>query len=270
MLSDAPVRVALPVGQCKLVYVSSAYVPVPYVTTHLRTLAQLDQVVTAQSTVNPHGSYVVPETIGIDGLFLTPAKKGLLSTMKRTYELLHFGCVTQWETFRRAVYAHQVLCHNDTSILRQFLMYPRFTSIDSGHVWVLIRGYINHMCGQTPTDLRMGAPIPTTNFAGLLVTLTETQRKAAINSKFESGREPRELEGWLEAQPQRFVLLGIDVDSYDAVILVTSSHYSGLLNILWLNCKHLLVVEPLYELLLTYVWRSFVRRPCCPTLWMTQ
>jgi hypothetical protein len=51
----------------------------------------------------------------------------------------------------------------------------------------------------------MGAPIPTTNIVGLLVTLTKTQRKAAINSKFESGREPRELEGWLEAQPQRFV-----------------------------------------------------------------
>jgi 8-oxo-dGTP pyrophosphatase MutT (NUDIX family) len=36
LLSDAPVRVALPIGQ-QLVYIYSASVPVPYVTTHLRT-----------------------------------------------------------------------------------------------------------------------------------------------------------------------------------------------------------------------------------------
>jgi hypothetical protein len=58
-------------------------------------------------------------------------------------------------------------------------MYLRFTSVDYGPLWLLIRGYINNLCGQTPTDLRMGAPIPTTNFDGLPVTLTETQRKAA-------------------------------------------------------------------------------------------
>jgi hypothetical protein len=86
---------------------------------------------------------------------------------------------------------------------------------------VLIRDYINQLCRQTPTDLRMGAPVATTNFVGLPVTLTWTQRKAAINSDFQSGREPRELEDWLEAQPQRFVLLGITNDSYDAVIWVT-------------------------------------------------
>jgi 8-oxo-dGTP pyrophosphatase MutT (NUDIX family) len=39
VLSDAPVRVALPDGQRQLVYVFSACVPVPYVTTHLRTPA---------------------------------------------------------------------------------------------------------------------------------------------------------------------------------------------------------------------------------------
>jgi 8-oxo-dGTP pyrophosphatase MutT (NUDIX family) len=41
LLSDAPVRVALPVGQ-QLVYIYSAYVPVPYVTTHLRNHAHLE------------------------------------------------------------------------------------------------------------------------------------------------------------------------------------------------------------------------------------
>jgi hypothetical protein len=66
----------------------------------------------------------------------------------------------------------------------------------------------------------MGAQVPTTNFAGLPVTLPETQRKAAINSPKQSDRFPRELEDWLEAQPQRFVLLGINADSYDAVIWV--------------------------------------------------
>jgi hypothetical protein len=64
----------------------------------------------------------------------------------------------------------------------------------------------------------MGAPFPTTNFPGLSVTLTEAQRKAAINSKFQSGREPRELKDWIEAQPQRYVLFGINADFYDAVI----------------------------------------------------
>jgi hypothetical protein len=47
LLSDAPVRVALLVGQ-DLVYVYSASIHVPYVTTHLRTHhAQLEQAVTA-------------------------------------------------------------------------------------------------------------------------------------------------------------------------------------------------------------------------------
>jgi hypothetical protein len=94
---------------------------------------------------------------------------------------------------------------------------------------MLIRGYINKFCGHTPTDLRMGAPRPTTSFDGLPVTLTETQRKAASNLKFQFGREPRELEDGLEAQPQRFVLLGITVDPYDAVIWFTSQ-FSGPLN----------------------------------------
>jgi predicted phosphoadenosine phosphosulfate sulfurtransferase len=78
---------------------------------------------------------------------------------------------------------------------------------------------------------------PTTNFVGLPVTLTETQRKAAINSKFQYGREPRELEDWLEAQPQRVVMLGVNADSYDAVIWVTSQ-FSRPLNNWWLNREH--------------------------------
>jgi ADP-ribose pyrophosphatase YjhB (NUDIX family) len=52
LLSDAPIRVALPDGQ-QLIYVYSAFVPVPFVTSQLRTPAQLEQAVTAQSTINP-------------------------------------------------------------------------------------------------------------------------------------------------------------------------------------------------------------------------
>jgi ADP-ribose pyrophosphatase YjhB (NUDIX family) len=75
LLSDAPVQVALHVGH-SLAYVYTASVHVPYVTTHLRTPAQLKLVVTTQSTINPDGSYVVPETLDVGGLTLTPARRG--------------------------------------------------------------------------------------------------------------------------------------------------------------------------------------------------
>jgi 8-oxo-dGTP pyrophosphatase MutT (NUDIX family) len=167
LLSDAPVRVALLVGQ-QLVYVYSAFVLVPYVTTHLRTPAQLEHAVTSQSTINPDGSYVVPETLDVGGLNLTPAKTRLLPAMKHKSELLHFGYVSKWGTFRRAVYTSQKLFHDDTTIPRQFFMYPRFSWVDSGLVWLLIRGYINQLCGETPTALRVGTPMPTTNWLAYL------------------------------------------------------------------------------------------------------
>jgi hypothetical protein len=103
--------------------------------------------------------------------------------------------------------------------------YSRFTSVDYSHVWLLIGGCINQLCGETQTDLRMGVPAPKNNFAGVSVTLTKTQRKAAINFEFQSGCESRELEEWLEAQPQRFAILGITDDSYDAVVWVTSHNF---------------------------------------------
>jgi hypothetical protein len=43
-----------------------------------------------------------------------------------------------------------------------------------------------------------------TDFVGLTVTLTETQRKAAIMSPLQCGIEARQLEDWLETQQQRF------------------------------------------------------------------
>jgi hypothetical protein len=113
--------------------------------------------------------------------------------MKQKNELLHFGYVTQWEIFRRTIYTHHVLCYDDPSVPRHLFMYPGFIFDDFGPVWLLIRGNINQLCRQTPTDLRMGAPVPTTNFASLPVTLTGIQRKAAINSPMQFGRLPREL-----------------------------------------------------------------------------
>jgi hypothetical protein len=112
-------------------YVYSASVPVPYVTTHLRTLAQLEHVVIAQSTIDPYGSYVVPETIDIGGLSLMPAKTGLLPSLKQKNKLLHFGYVTQWEIFRRVGYTQQALCFDYPPVPRQHFMYPRFSSVDS-------------------------------------------------------------------------------------------------------------------------------------------
>jgi hypothetical protein len=168
--------------------------------------------------------------------------------MKHKSELLHFGFVTRWEIFRRAVYTSQALFYDDASFPRQLFMYPRFSSVDSGHLWRLVRGYINQLGGETPTDLRVGTPIPTTNFAGLLVTLTETQRKAAATSPYQYGEDARVLEDWLEAQPQRFLLLGITVDSYDLDIWVTSQ-FSRPLNGLWLNRKQQAVIHATFDLL---------------------
>jgi ADP-ribose pyrophosphatase YjhB (NUDIX family) len=235
LLSDEHVRATLPQGR-QLVYVYSASIHVMFATNNLRTSAQVEQAVTAQSTVNPDVTYVVPETINIDGLTLTPAQKGLLRTEKQKSELLHFGYVTQWESFLRAVYQHVPVMHDDTTIPRQFHMYSRFTTVDSGRVWLLIRGHINQLTGEGPTDLRVGMPMPTHNLDGLPITLTETQRKAAINSPLKNGRIANELEGWLEAQPQRFLMLGITYDSYDSVMWDTSQFF-GQLNGWWLNRK---------------------------------
>jgi 8-oxo-dGTP pyrophosphatase MutT (NUDIX family) len=65
MLSEAPVRVTLPQGR-QLVYVYSASITVLFSTNNLRTPVEVEQVVTAQSTFNPDGTYVVPETININ------------------------------------------------------------------------------------------------------------------------------------------------------------------------------------------------------------
>jgi hypothetical protein len=48
------------------------------------------------------------------------------------------------------------------------------------------------------------------------------------------GRDPRKLEDLLEAQPQRFAMLGINADSYNVIVWVTYQLF-GPLNTWWLN-----------------------------------
>jgi hypothetical protein len=80
------------------------------------------------------------------------------------------------------------------------------------------------------------------------VTLTENQRKASVTSPLQSGKSARELEDWLEAQPQRFLLLGITADSNDSVIWVTSQFF-GPLNGWWLNRKQHASIHATFDLL---------------------
>jgi ADP-ribose pyrophosphatase YjhB (NUDIX family) len=218
LLSNNPRRVPLNVGKHKLVYIYVACVPIPHVTANLRTLATISQVVTSQSTTNPYGSYVVPSAIDIDGLTLAPSKHGLLHETQRKLEMLHFGYVAQREAFRGAVISEQLFAYDDTSLPRQLFFFTQFTAADYGPLWMLIKGYVNELCRETPTYLRMGIPPPTINFASLEVTLTHTQRKAAINAPYQSRQDARTLDKWLEMQPQRYVMLGINANSYNAVV----------------------------------------------------
>jgi hypothetical protein len=77
-----PIRVSLSEGKRQFVCVFSASLPVPLVTANLRTPAKLEQDVGVDSTINPDdGTNVVPKTIGIDDLSLTPTKIGLLPSI---------------------------------------------------------------------------------------------------------------------------------------------------------------------------------------------
>jgi hypothetical protein len=55
-------------------------------------------------------------TLDIDGLSLTVTKLGRFLDVIRRLELLHFGYVSQWETFRQEVTTSQI--HEDMSIPR--------------------------------------------------------------------------------------------------------------------------------------------------------
>jgi hypothetical protein len=130
MLSGNHVWVPLPDGHHHLVYIYLASVIVPYVTANLRTPIKVEHAVIAQSTVHLASSYVVPATIDIDGLSLTPDKTRLAKKTYRKFELLHFGYMAQWEYLRGDVISR----HKDSSKPRQFFLYPRSTSPDCGRI----------------------------------------------------------------------------------------------------------------------------------------
>jgi hypothetical protein len=82
----------------------------------------------------------------------------------------------------------------------------------------------------------MRVPPHATNFDGLIVSLTENKHKTAIHVSLQDGNNPRDLEEWLEFQPQRFFILGLDPDTYNVVIWVTSQ-VGGRAVSSWLNAK---------------------------------
>jgi hypothetical protein len=101
----------------------------------------------------------------------------------------------------------------------------------------------------------MGVPALTTNFDGLTVTLTETLRKAANNSRYQSCRDACELEDWLEAESQRFAMLGINAASYNVVMWITSQ-FSGPLNSLWLNRKRQSTIPDSFDTLVEEICKT--------------
>jgi hypothetical protein len=76
ILSGVGVRISLFEGKYPLVYVYAASNVVLHVTTNLRTPIQVEKVVISQSAVQRHGPSVVPATIALDGLTMTPIVNG--------------------------------------------------------------------------------------------------------------------------------------------------------------------------------------------------
>jgi hypothetical protein len=95
--------------------------------------------------------------------------------------------------------------------------------------------------GQTPTDLHMGASVPTTNFVGLPVTLTETQRKAAINSPMQSSRFPVNLKGGLRRNR--------NASSCLELLLILTAQFFAPLNNWWLNRQQHAAIPAPFDML---------------------
>jgi hypothetical protein len=132
--------------------------------------------------------------------------------------MLYFGYVAQWESFRGAVISNQLYGQDDPSLPREVVFFTRFAAADYGLVWMLIKGYINQVCGETPNDFRMEVPAPSTNFASHELTMIETQRKAAIYVPYQSGQDANKLAAEWEMQPPRFVTLCINANTYNVVV----------------------------------------------------
>jgi hypothetical protein len=133
-----------------------------------------------------------------------------------------FGFVVQGQAFRSSVLSRQVYLHRDTSLPGESFFVPHFIAADSSPaVWMEMQGHINHMCGEMPTDIRKRVLVPFTNYVGL-ISLTMTPRKAAAQSPLQNIREARQLEDWLETQPQLISTMDTNPDSYNAVLWVTT------------------------------------------------
>jgi hypothetical protein len=65
---------------------------------------------------------------------------------------------------------------------------------------------------------------------------SENQRKATLQYPRHYGTDHKDLEGWLEFQVQRFLMLGFNPDINNAVIWVASQLGGHPLN-WWLNAK---------------------------------
>jgi hypothetical protein len=159
-LSGAVVRVPLHYGKYQLVYVYFVSVLVPYVNITLSKPTHVKHYVISHSTVQADGSYVVPATIAMDGLPITPVVTSNVRTARVKYELLLFGFVAQRQHFRDPVLSRQIFLHRDNSLPREAFFQPRFITVDSRHVKMLIRGYVNQLCDETRMDLRMGVLLP--------------------------------------------------------------------------------------------------------------
>jgi hypothetical protein len=113
------------------------------------------------------------------------------------------------------------LVHDD-DLPKDFTFSLRLSIGDSRNVWKQCVGFFNYLVGDKPSDLRMPVPPPTAIFGGHLAAVAENQRKEAVQGPRQDGTNPRDFEDWLEFQPQRFLMLGLDPVTYSAVIWVTS------------------------------------------------
>jgi hypothetical protein len=75
------------------------------------------QVATLKSTIHCDSTYTIPSTVELDGPSLTLSKVGLIKETQLKYELLHFGYLAQWKSFRGVVVSRQLFLQEDTSLL---------------------------------------------------------------------------------------------------------------------------------------------------------
>jgi hypothetical protein len=107
----------------------------------------------------------------------------------------------------------------------------------------------------------MGAHAPATNFGGLHVTLTDTQRNVAIDSKFQSIQDLNHANLKNGSRHNRNVSSCSElllILTYDALKWVTSQFY-GPLNIWWLNRKQRAAIPATFDLLVAELRNLYIQ-----------